>query len=247
MHRASSNDDSIVSIIEHLQREFEIKVFEAECYLGLQIQRHSNGAIFLYQENYAKKVLARFSMENCNSVTTPADPNQVLETSEIKSTKFPYREAVGSLMYLAVATRPDISYAVGVVSRFFEHPPEKHASAVKRIMRYIKGTTTYGILFKRVTNLPLSFCIYSDADYAGDINARKSTSGYMFKFMLSNGTISWASERQQSVSLSTTASEYVAASTAIKEMVWLRYNTYYKSYNRRMFGDRFYTWTMRAH
>lgn len=218
---ASNNNESIASIIEYLQKEFEIKVFEAECYLGLQIERRSNGAIFLHQENYAKKVLARFSMENCNSVTTPADPNQVLSSSEIKSTQYPYRQAVGSLMYLAVATRPDISYAVGIVSRFLEHPTEEHANAVKRIMRYIKGHITYGINFESVTNLPLSFCIYSDADYAGDIDSRKSTSGYMF--MLSNGIISWASERQKSVALSTTESEYVAASTAIREMVWLQH------------------------
>lgn len=218
---ASNNSESIVSIIEHLQKEFEIKVFEAECYLGLQIERRSNGAIFLHQENYAKKVLARFTMDNCNSVTTPADPNQVLCSSEVKSTQFPYRQAVGSLMYLAVATRPDISYAVGLVSRFLEHPSEEHASAVKRIMRYIKGHITYGIKFENVTNLPLSFCIYSDADYAGDIDSRKSTSGYMF--MLSNGIIGWASERQKSVALSTTESEYVAASTAIREMVWLQH------------------------
>lgn len=94
----------------------------------------------LHQQCYAEKVLMRFNMANCKSVTTPADPNQVLSHFERKSdSKFPYREAVGSLMYLAIATRPDLSYAVGCVSRYLEKPSSEHINAVKRILRYLKG------------------------------------------------------------------------------------------------------------
>lgn len=116
-----------------------------------------------------------------------------------------------------MATRPDISFAVGYVSRHLENPAGAHVNAVKRILKYIKGTMNMGICFEGGGDL--FFCGYSDADYAGDIETRRSTSGSVF--MLGNGIISWCSERQKSVSLSTTESEYIAASNAVKELVWL--------------------------
>lgn len=216
---ASNNSNFVDSIMKHLQAEFDIKVFEADCYLGLQIVREPNGSIILHQMSYLKKVLLRFNMDNCNSVTTPAEANHVLSRNDEKrATNFPYREAVGSLMYLAVATRPDISYAVGSVSRFLENPSEEHVSAVKRILRYLKGHQTFGIHFMNITNL--SLFAFSDADFAGDIDTRRSTTGYMYTF--GSGIICWASERQKSVALSTAESEYVAASMAIRELMWLR-------------------------
>lgn len=163
----------------------------------------------------------RFNMANCNSVTTPADPNQVLSRCDQKGdTKFPYREAVGSLMFLAIATRPEISYAVGLVSRFLENPSDEHVNAVKRIMRYLRGHSNYGIMFSNLNKVNLHFYGYSNADFAGDVDTRRSTTGFMFK--LGTGITSWASELQKSVALSTSESEYVASSQAIRELVWLR-------------------------
>lgn len=151
-------------------------------------------------------------------MTEPADPNQVLyKVNEERDGVFPYREAVGSLMYLAVATRPDISFIVGCVSRFLENPSKIHVNAVKRIFKYISGTSKHGILYK--FNQKLNLFGYSDADYGGDIDERRSTTGYVFVF--GSSIISWSSERQKSVALSTTESEYVAAAQATKELVWI--------------------------
>lgn len=157
-------------------------------------------------------------MEACNPVFIPSDPNQNLhDFGDSKKSKYPYRELVGSLMYLAVATYPDISYAVGNISRYMEKPTIVHEQAAKRILKYLKGTCSYGIFYSSDGTYQMNG--YSDADYAGDIETRRSTSGYVFLY--GSGTISWCSERQKSVSLSTTESEYIAASNAIKELVWL--------------------------
>lgn len=214
----SKNAELIKNVIDYLKQHFEVNAFEAESYLGLQIKRQSNGSILLHQQNYANRVLNRFNMHECNKVATPADTNATLydlENDEIVS--FPYREAVGSLMYLAVSTRPDISYAVGLVSRFLENPSKAHINAVKRILKYIKGTNTYGIFFQNNKNLVLY--AYSDADFAGCVNTRRSTTGYLLQ--IGSATVSWSSERQKCVSISTAESEYVASAESVREMVWL--------------------------
>lgn len=216
---AAENEEAILPVIEHLREEFEVKVFEAKCFLGLEINQGSDGSIYVNQHAYAQKVLERFNMNNSNPVAIPSENTQNLSDFEGDgNVDFPYREAVGSLMYLAVATRPDISFAVGNVSRYLENPAEAHVNAVKRILKYIKGTAAMGIQFEGGNDL--NFCGYSDADYAGDKKTARSTSGYVF--MLGGGIISWGSERQKSVALSTTESEYMAASYAVKEMVWLK-------------------------
>ncbi|KAG2870688.1 hypothetical protein PC117_g28442 [Phytophthora cactorum] len=120
-------------------------------------------------------------------------------------------------MHLMTATRPDIAYAVGYVSRFMENPQEEHWVAVKRIFRYLQGTKTHGICFKPGDNI--DFRGYSDADWAGDLADRKSTSGYTF--MLMSAPVSWGSKKQSSVSLSTSEAEYIALSLAIQEGKWI--------------------------
>lgn len=214
----AENEDAILPVIDHLRKEFEIKVFDLKCFLGLEIDRRSDGSIHVNQRAYAEKVLKRFGMMECNPVATPSDNAQNLGDFVMDGElDFPYREAVGSLMYLAVGTRPDISFAVGNVSRYMDKPAAAHVNAVKRILKYIKGTSDTGIQFD--CGGDLEFIGYSDADYAGDVETRRSTSGYVFMF--GGGVISWGSERQKSVALSTTESEYMAASHAIKELVWL--------------------------
>lgn len=216
---ASNDEKFVISVISFMKKEFEIKFTEADTYLGLQIVKQRDGSIFIHQQNYAEKVLKRFNMEDCNSVAIPADPNLVLhEVKPEKVCDFPYREAIGSLMYLAIATRPDICFAVNYASRHMEKPAQIHVNAVKRILRYIRGTIGYGISYKSNMNVVLS--CFSDADYAGDVDTRCSTSGYLF--LVGTGAISWASEKQKTVAQSTTESEYIAASQAVKELVWLK-------------------------
>lgn len=215
---ASNDDKEVQAIVAHLKREFEIKDFEAKCFLGFEIEHRTDGSIRIHQAAYAKRFIDRFHMTDCKTISTPMDPNQNLgDFKAEEKVDFPYREAVGSLMYLAVATRPDISFAVGCVSRYLENPALAHVNAVKRILRYIKATLNFGIVYEAKIDLPIIG--YSDADYAGDTETRRSTSGYVFLF--GSSAVSWGSVRQKSVSLSTTESEYIAASDAVKELVWL--------------------------
>lgn len=213
------NPDDIKSVMQHLGEHFEIKEMDVSCFLGLEILQNANGSIFVHQSAYAEKVLRKFNMQNCERVCTPSDANQNLhDFTESSASNYPYRELVGSLMYLAVGTRPDIAHAVGVASRFLDKPMIVHERAAKRILKYLKGSLNFGILFSNSKINELG--AYSDADFAGDVETRKSTSGYAFIYC--GGIISWSSERQKSVSLSTTESEYIAASQCVKELVWLR-------------------------
>ena len=161
-------------------------------------------------------------MEDVNPNDVPADPGVVLscETSPFTDEKcVPYREAIGSLMFLAVTTRPDIAFSVNMVSRFQANPGQLHWNAVKRIFKYLKATSHYGIVYSPEDIDSFRLLGYSDADFAGDVDSRKSTSGYVFK--ISGGPVTWSTEKQSTVSTSTTEAEYIAASTAVKELLWL--------------------------
>ncbi|KAM7469095.1 hypothetical protein LguiA_007278 [Lonicera macranthoides] len=130
----------------------------------------------------------------------------------------PYASAVGSLMYAMVCTRPDIAQAVSIVSRFMANPGKQHWNAVKWILRYLQGTKNKGLVYQRTEGSII--CGYVDSDYAGDLDKRRSTTGYVFTF--SGGPISWRSMLQGVVALSTTEAEYIAATEAVKEALWLR-------------------------
>jgi len=122
-------------------------------------------------------------------------------------------------MYLATCTRPDIAYAVGTLARFSSKPNQTHWVAAKRVLRYLKGTANLGIIFSGGDE-PRSCVGYSDADWAGDKEDRRSTSGYIFQ--IAGGPVSWRSRKQDTVALSTAEAEYVALSSAAQECVWMR-------------------------
>jgi hypothetical protein len=130
-----------------------------------------------------------------------------------------YRQAIGSLIYLMINTRPDICYSVSVLSRFMQQPRELHWRYLKRLLRYVKTTIDYSIIYTKNSSKMIELVGYSDADYAGDIEDRKSTSGYTFKYK--GCLISWNSSKQKIVSLSSTESEYIALTLAVKEGLWL--------------------------
>ena len=156
------------------------------------------------------------------SVCVPADPCTALRPVECDDeciSGVPYREAVGSLNYLAIVSRPDIAFATSNVSKFLNRHNKSNWNAVKRILSYLAGASSLGIKYCRGEgNIELGG--YSDADYANDLETRRSMSGYVF--LLSNGPITWSSHRQKLVTMSTTESEYVAAAAAAKESIWLR-------------------------
>ena len=186
--------------------------------LGIELLDGADGSVKMCQRRYVDDILKRFGMEDCKAVASPVDMSSRLVSSDA-ATKVdaPFREAVGALMHLTTATRPDIAYAVGYVSRFMENPQEDHWIAVKRILRYLQGTKTHGINYKPSDKI--DFRGYSDVDWAGDLTDRKSTSGYVF--MLLGAPVSWGSKKQPSVSLSTSEAEYIALSLAIQEGKWI--------------------------
>ena len=132
-----------------------------------------------------------------------------------------YQAIVGCLLYLATKTRPDIAYAVSSVARFSAKPNKLHWIAVKRILRYLKGTIQFGLNYRR--DAPSVITGYSDADWAEDTSDRKSTSGYVF--MMAGAAISWKSNKQTCVALSTAEAEYIALSAATQEAIWLQHLT----------------------
>lgn len=215
---AAQNDDDLNMFLSELCSEFCVTVSPAGCFLGLQIRQLEDGSVTVSQENYIKKILQRFNMSECNPVTTPSDKMTAVEASTCSKGTVPYREAVGSLMYLAIGTRPDIAYAVSSVSQALEKPSQHDWLRVKRIFKYLKGTYQMGIVYDAGYQSGV-FTAYSDADYAGDVSTRRSTSGVVCLHM--GGPVSWSSQRQKSVALSTTEAEFIAASEAAKEIVWL--------------------------
>src|SRR4029450_12534750 len=131
--------------------------------------------------------------------------------------KVPYASAIGSLMYAMVCTRPDIAHAVGAVSRFMANPGKRHWEAVKWILRYLRGTTDRCLCFRKGD---LRLQGFVDADFAGEVDHKRSTTGYIFT--MGTTTVSWVSQLQKIVALSTTEAEYIAVTEASKEMIWLQ-------------------------
>jgi hypothetical protein len=196
--------------------------------LGMEIHRNrQDGKLWLTQSKYTKKVLARFNMASAKSVSTPLASHFKLSAASCPidavergyMSKIPYDSAVGSLMYLMVCTRPDIAHAVGLVSRYMANPGKIHWEAVKWILRYLQGTSDVGLLFDAHGENARSLVGYVDSDYGGDLDERKSTSGYTYTF--AGGCVSWRSTKQKCISQSSTEAEYVAAAEAAKEAIWL--------------------------
>ena len=166
-------------------------------------------------------MLKKFAQTEAKSVSTPADFNVKLQKEDSVSRPvdtISYQSIVGRLLYAAITTRPDIAQAVGVVSKFCANPTQSHLTAAKRILRYLKGTVYLGLSYKKCADGNLIG--YSDADWAGDVDDRHSTSGNVF--LLARGAVSWLSKKQATVALSTAAAGYVALSAATQEAIWLR-------------------------
>eukprot|EP00253_Pinus_taeda_P027670 PITA_27670 len=144
------------------------------------------------------------------------------QEEEEDMSRCPYASVVSSLMYVMVCTRPDITHAVGVLSRFVSKPMKEHWTIVKRDFKYLRGTSDYGLCYHGRPGLDRVLDIrgFVDADWAGDLDQRRSTSGYVFN--LFGGTISWMSKKPSIVALSTIEVEYMAATHASKEAVWLQ-------------------------
>jgi uncharacterized protein YlaN (UPF0358 family) len=184
--------------------------------LGIQIEQRE-GVVSIHQQKYLKEILRRFHMEDCKGNNTPAEIKGRNEGKEnILEEKVPYLEAVGALNYLAVCTRPDISFSVQQVARKMHSPTSQDWTKVKRIFQYLNKTKN----MKLVYNSKEGISGYSDASYAPKSTERKSISGYVF--MKGGGAISWRSKKQPIISLSSMEAEYIGLTSAIQEALWLR-------------------------
>ena len=181
--------------------------------------------LWLSQEKYIERVLERFNMKHPKPVSTPLGSHFKLRKRTCSSSKKEkeditstiYSLAVRSLMYAMVCTQPDIAHAVGVVSRFMVNPGKDHWEAVKWVFRYLRGSSK---LFLTFGDFKPVLEGYVDANWAGDLNGRKSTSRYLFTF--AGRAVSWQSRLQKYVALSTTKTEYIAANEVGKKMLWLK-------------------------
>jgi hypothetical protein len=179
-----------------MARMFDMKdLGAARQILGMEIFRdRRNGKLWLSQQKYVEKILLRFGMNNVKPVSVPLASHFKISSSLCPSTteekeyisQIPYANAVGSLMYAMVSTRPDISYVVGAVSRYMENPGKDHWATVKWVLWYLRGTSDYCITYNNGHDLVFG---YVDSDFAGDLDKRRSTSGYVFT--LAGGAISW--------------------------------------------------------
>ena len=181
--------------------------------------------MFVDQQRFTETLLVKYGFQNVNTVSTPSDPHVHLisplpDDCDSSILNFPYQEIVGSLLYLATHSRPDIAQAVYVVAQYATNFREIHCTAVKRILKYLQGTTDFALCYSFVSTGNQVLLAYTDADYAGDLNDCKSHSGSIL--FLNNGPVLWISRKQPCTATSTTEFEYVAASLASKEVVWAR-------------------------
>ncbi|PWA99952.1 ribonuclease H-like domain-containing protein [Artemisia annua] len=212
------SDSLLQRIISSLHQEFAMTdLGPLNYFLGISVSRDSTG-LFLSQKQYALEVLETAHMVNCNPSRTPVNTESKLgDDGDPVSDPTLYRSLAGSLQYLTF-TRPDISYAVQQVCLHMHDPREPHLSALKRILRYVRGTLHYGLqLFASSTT---SLVAYSDADWAGCPTTRRSTSGYCV--FLGNNLLSWSSKRQPTLSRSSAEAEYHGVANAVAETCWLR-------------------------
>ena len=220
----ATSDKLIEQTISDLKSVWEVTdVGEPTKIVGIEITQN-NDSITISQKLYIKSILEREGLTGINSVTTPLDPNIKLEPNPDgnegnRSNSF--ARLLGELQFLANSTRPDIAFAVNRLASYTANPSMQHFAALKRILRYLAGTTDLGITYsKNAANLSdNSFYGFADAAYANH-DDHKSTSGYVF--LASGGAITWKSKKQTTIALSSTEAEYVALSEAAREACWLR-------------------------
>ena len=217
-----SNSENLLEQVKLiLSNKYKLKdLGQLKNFLGIQIEQTKKG-IQIHQKDYINKLLNKFGLSECNATKLPAQVNYKLQNREESESSFnitDYKSAIGSLLYLAGMTRPDISFAVNYAARFQSDPGTSHWAYVKQIFRYLKGTVNLGLMYERKKSINLT--AYSDSDWAGDTVDRKSTSGYLF--VVNNTPVAWSSTKQRTIALSSTESEIIGIVNAVKECIWLR-------------------------
>ena len=224
---ATSSIERMVKFKANLSTHFEMSdLGELAWILGIQVQRdRPSKAISLSQTAYIDSLVKRFNLSDAPPLSTPIDPNALLSKDQSPSStrqfedmsNVPYREAVGSLMYAAIGTQPDITFAVTALSQYLQNPGRPHWEQAKRSICYLKGTRDWKLVFGPTGGVEG----FSDANWGNDVDDRHSICGYVFT--LNGGAVSWSSKKQSVVALSSTEAEYIGVTHAAKEAIWLRH------------------------
>ena len=218
--------DFLTFIKGEIKKAFGIKdLGPLRNFLGVQFERNLDTCeLWIHQEMFIDSLLLEYELTDCNAVKTPLDRDHPLGQltdlhAPIDNLTHSFQRLVGSLLFLQTCSRPDISFAVLLLSQHCSSPEPRHFAAAKRVLRYLKGTRSYRLSYGgQNRHLPLSGL--SDADWAGDKKDRASISGFVWS--IGGGPISWSAKKQNCVALSTTEAEYVALTRAIQEGIWLR-------------------------
>jgi hypothetical protein len=218
----------INTFINQIKKYFNIKdLGPITDYLGIDVDLNlKQGYLKLSQAKYVEKILVKYNMESSNPIYTPMDSKTKIESNKEQANKEViklFQGIIGSLLYIALGTRPDIAYSVIKLARHASNPSLGHITSAKRVLRYLKATKDYGITYYNIkSNTSSSSYIsgYCDSDYAGDIITAKSTLGYIF--FIAGGPISWKSKLQSIIAQSTTEAEFIAINSAVKEAVFIK-------------------------
>jgi hypothetical protein len=221
-----------------LQKKYKMSdLGAARRFLGIEIERTEDGGFTICQRDYVNTIIRRFGLMDAKPTKSPLDPQIDLANTHCEdkqANRKEYLSMVGSLMYAALGSRPDIAYSVTALSRYNVQPLEMHITAAKRVLRYLKTTSDLQIHYRRLplSNNCISIIGYTDSDWAGNLKTRKSVGGCVFGLGHINGNVSerpvmsglvhWQAKSQSVVALSTLEAEYIAASHATRESLWLK-------------------------
>ncbi len=212
------SDEDTSDLKKLLKQEFEMKdLGELRYFFNIEVIQ-SPKRIWLLQRQYALNKLFEYGMTGCKPISIPLEQNVKLSADKgnLVEDITMYRRIVGSFVYMTIA-RPDLSYAVGVVSQFMQTPQKPHLDAVRRILKYIKHILQCGIFYEAKNQLQVHG--YTDVDWASNVSNRKSTNGFMFSF--GSGDVSWSSKKQPIVALLSTEAKYRSVAIVTYEVVWL--------------------------
>jgi hypothetical protein len=218
---AARGAERIAKVKAHLAEKFDVRdLEEATYFLGMEVTRNREArTLKLTQKKLTGELVGRYGLADARARSVPLGTGDKLtkEGEPLDTKRFPYSECVGSLLYLSVCTRPDIAQVVGALARYMAGPTEAHWRAALGVVRYLAGTAEDGVTFEGSEETLVGYC---DADYAGDVDTRRSTTGYVF--LMYGGAVSWSSRLQPTVAASTVEAEYLSAAQAVKEAMWFR-------------------------